>query len=122
MLAKGLWQDGLLSQLPFTGKQHMWMTSASRRFLPEPSGGGDEFEFRMKLLSVWVKSPQPGLVPVTEDKGRPVASCLPFPTGLLRLQASFRCPELSWITALVWGIVSAAHSGCFAFCFVLFFI
>lgn len=57
-LAEGLWQEGVLSQLPATGKQHMGMTSSPRRFFPEPSGSGVKLEFRMKELSVGIKGLQ----------------------------------------------------------------
>lgn len=38
--AEGLWQEGVLSQLPSTGKQHMWMTSSPRESFLRPLGWG----------------------------------------------------------------------------------
>lgn len=39
-LAEGLWQEGVLSQLPSTGKQHMWMSSSPRDSFWRPQGWG----------------------------------------------------------------------------------
>lgn len=51
----------------------------SKRFLREPSGSVDKFEFRMKALrDGGMEGPQPGVTPVTKGKDRPVASCLSF--------------------------------------------
>ena len=49
MLAGGLWQQGVLSQLPSMETAHV-DDLVSKRFLHEPSGSGDRFEFKMKEL------------------------------------------------------------------------
>lgn len=58
--AGGLWQEGVLSQLPSTGKQHTWMTCLQETPL-EPSGAGDKFEFGVEQLWVGCRAYSLGL-------------------------------------------------------------
>lgn len=72
MLAKGLWQEGVLSQLLFTEN-----STCGQPCLKEGSGDllGDEFEFRIKGLSVGIFDLR--LFPSWKTKA--IVSCLPFP-------------------------------------------
>lgn len=91
-LAEGLWQEGVLSQLPSTGKQHMWMSSSPRDSFWRPRGWG-QVQVQGKELTVWNTGPCP------KGQDRPVELLL-LPHSLPRPSA--RCPGPSWVGALVW--------------------
>lgn len=84
--AEGLWQEGVSSQLPSTGKQHMWMSSSPGESFWRPLGRG-QVRVQGEELAVY------GIwdVPVTKAKidlqSPPPAFSRSLPS------ASARCPE-----------------------------